>query len=886
MSVFVGRQNELQQLKNHLHSVQGGKGRVVFITGEPGAGKSTLINRFMLDAALENPTTRIIGSICSEQYGAAEPYQPFVEAFRSLVSDERKTSGTWSNLKELAAEVAPHWINAIPVAGGLIAASISTAAELKKMGGGVATAASEEALFHQYTELFLSAAAEAPIVLFIDDLHWADRASVSLLTHLARRVERERVLILGTYRPADVDITKHPIRTAQLELERYGIAQEFPLSPLDSAANAQLIDEELGGPPTPELHEWMEQHAGSNPLFFAELLKWLVEQGFVREHHGEWTLARVPESIEVPRSAEATIERRLGLLDPEVYKIIEYASVEGNEFGSTTLSQLLAMDELELEEALEPLARLHRLVRMIDTRELPSGDLSSIYRFSHSLIREVLHRNLQGKRRILLHRKMAEILEQLHAGDSGAIAHKLAIHFDEGRLPARAYEFALMGAEAARRVYAHRDAIELIKRAQRNARDDAQRLRALELLGDTSHFIGHGADALAAYKEALKLVEASGDARHEIKIRRCLMTVDADLGALPPETIEQQLDELAIRARALQVFDELVEILWFWNVALRAGAAVERAREALAICDRGDNPARTARAHFVLARALLNHGELAAAIPHLHSALRLYEELNDPLSIGNCQNVLGAVHTFQAELKLASESFRAAAKAFDLVKAPYQEASVRNNLGVVLLRLGEWDAAEETLREAIRLNVRMHAIGELLHPLENLADLFQTAGRWREASEQWGVLLDHALHAGYWNAEVIARCGMGVAAVEQGDTESARAQHAAASAKLAEHEEWSEARAAHSFLSAKLAAAAGDHEAAVELLRSAENELEQHDRYVWATFRLLRAEIMAGRNDMQAEALAREVLTLFEQAGNEHMRQRVLHILSTTPEAA
>jgi predicted ATPase len=885
MSVFVGRQKELQLLKSHLSHAQGGKGRVVFITGEPGAGKSTLINRFMLDAALEDPQTRIIGATCSEQYGAAEPYQPFVEAFRSLVSDPRKTTGTWSNLKELAAEVAPHWINAIPVAGGIIAASISTASELKRMGGGVATAASEEALFHQYTELFLAAAAEAPIVLFIDDLHWADRATVSLLTHLARRVEHERVFILGTYRPADVDITKHPIRTAQLELERYGIAKELPLAPLDSAANAELIEEELGAPPTPELHEWMERHAGSNPLFFAELLKWLVEQGFVREHHGEWTLARVPDAIEIPRSAEATIERRLGLLEPEVYKIIEYASVEGNEFGSTTLAQLLAMDELELEEALEPLAKLHRLVQMIDTRELPSGDLSSIYQFSHSLIQDVLHRNLQGKRRILLHRKMAEILEQLHAGNTQPIAHKLAIHFDEGRLPSRAYEFALAGAENARRMYAHRDAIELIKRAQRNAQDDGQKLRALELLGETSHFIGHCLDAIAAYTGALELVQASSDQRHEIKIRRCLITVEADHGTLPPESIDRQLDELAVRAREIQALDELCEILWFWNHALARGAAVERARQALEICQENGDAAQTARAHFNLARALWNHGEMAAAIPHLHSALQHYEELDDRFQIGKCHNILGAIHTFQAELQAASEDFRAAAAAFDLVKAPYHEAGVRNNLGVVLTRLGQWEAAEENLRESIRLNTRMHAIGDLLHPLENLADLYQTTGRWAEAREQWSVLLDHALGAGYWNAEVIARCGIGVSAVEQGEIETARGEHALANATLAEHEGWSEARAAYCFLSAKLALAQGDRDAAVELLRGAEHELESHDRYMWATFRLLRAEIMAAHDRLQAEALARDVLSLFEQAGNEHMRQRVLAILATADPA-
>ena len=184
MAVFVGRERELEWLDTRLKSAAAGHGRVVFITAEPGAGKSTLVAQFMVNAAITAPDMRLVGADCSEQFGAAEPYEPFVEAFRDLLQEEK--SGTRWNLRELATEIAPAWIGAIPVVGNIISAGITTATELKK--GGVATAApSEEALFFQYTELFFAAAAKQPLVLFIDDLHWADAASVSLLSHLARR---------------------------------------------------------------------------------------------------------------------------------------------------------------------------------------------------------------------------------------------------------------------------------------------------------------------------------------------------------------------------------------------------------------------------------------------------------------------------------------------------------------------------------------------------------------------------------------------------------------------------------------------------------------------------------------------------------------------------
>ncbi|MGH7554670.1 MAG: ATP-binding protein, partial [Longimicrobiales bacterium] len=164
MAVFVGRARELERLKRVLDGVHSGRGRAVFITGEAGAGKSSLVSQFMVDAALHSAETRIIGASCSEQYGAGEPYQPFVEAFRDLMTEQERPGSRWSGLRDVAAELAPAWISAIPLAGGLISATMATAVELRKLGGGVATAApSEEALFFQYSELFFAAAAQAPI---------------------------------------------------------------------------------------------------------------------------------------------------------------------------------------------------------------------------------------------------------------------------------------------------------------------------------------------------------------------------------------------------------------------------------------------------------------------------------------------------------------------------------------------------------------------------------------------------------------------------------------------------------------------------------------------------------------------------------------------------
>lgn len=866
MSGFVGRNRELERLTRILEDARAGKGRVLFITGEAGAGKSSLVSRFLVEASLHVPDLFTIGASCSEQYGAGEPYQPFVEAFRDLVTGGREGGTRWSRLRDLAGELAPHWLGAIPIAGDIISATMSTAVELKKLSS---AAPSEEALFFQYTELFLAAAAERPILLFIDDLHWADRASVSLLAHLGRRITDKPVLIVGTYRAADVDVTKHAIREARLELQRYGVAEEMALDPLDTGALATLIEEELGAPPTPELADWLTQQAGSNPLFFGELLRWSVEQGLVGKRHGEFALVQRPESVEIPRTAEATIERRLSRLDEETYRILEYASVEGTEFGSVTLAQLLDIDELMLEEALDPLARTHRLIRALDTRELPNGELSSIYQFSHSLIHRVLHGNLQGKRRILMHRKMAQILEKVYEDRTDRVAHRLAVHFDEGRVPAHAYTFAMQGAARASSVYAHLDAIELIGRALRNAEDDVQRIDAYERLGEENRVIGRFADALSATNEAITLCAARGEAVRGLALRRQVVLIDRDRGTTPPQELQAQLLTLAEEARTVGAARERVQLLGL--LAAMPGASSEQAiafaQDALVLCQTLGDADLTVRANYSLGRALAIGPNPLSALPHLQTAFAYYEAEGDQLRAGHCSNLMAVVHAMRGDYRAAATAFDAAATAFDAVGDPVNEANVRNNYGVVLTRTGDFDHADDNFRESIRLLRRLDAIARLMHPLENAAELAEARRDWSSAAERWRELLACAQETGYWTSEAIARAGLGRALLELGDADGARTENAAAHALLPEGDEATEARVACTHLAALLARREGDNARAQRLLEAAEAGLTERDRYDWARLRLLRAECLAESDPDAARRLAADARETFAAMG-------------------
>ncbi|HVR30166.1 MAG TPA: tetratricopeptide repeat protein, partial [Thermoanaerobaculia bacterium] len=698
----------------------------------------------------------------------------------------------------------------------------------------------------------------------------------SLLAHLARRIGNERVLILGTYRPADVDLSRHPIREARLELERYGVAEELALAPLDSGALHQIVAEELGAPPSRELLAWLERHAGSNPLFFGELMRWLVDQGFAKESYGAWTLDTPPDTLEVPRTAESAIERRLDRLDPEVIRILEYASVEGNEFGSTTLAELLGMDELELEEAIEPLVRLHRLVRMVDTRELPSGDLSTIYQFGHSLVQDVLHRSLKGKRRILLHRRMAEILERIYAGRD-TIAHRLALHFDEGRQPARAFEFGLLGAARASSVFAHLEAIELIRRALRNAETDAQRATAYERLGDSLRLAGRHAEARDALRRALEHAGALDDPEMMIRLRRMMIVVERSHGSRQRADLENDLVALADECRKAGARAELCEVVWLLNGLYDSGSsptAVARARDALAVCDELDDRELLAKANYNYGRTLASGGEPASALPHLRRALELFEAMENRYAAGNCRNLLGILLILGGDYQGGAAEFDAAARVFDALGDPGSEAHVRSNLGALLTRLGRWDEAVENLREAIRLDLRMDATAWLLSPLENLARLHQARDDWTAAREQWHALLGQAQSTGYADVQALAYAALGLCSLEQGDAAAARAHEQAARALLQSQADWSDGRTEHSILAARLAAADGQNEAAAAMLRVAEDALQPRDPWLWANVRLLRGEIRSASSPAEAAELVREALATFENLGAEPLIQR------------
>jgi len=884
VSTFVGRDDELGKLQSHFERARNGDGNTLFVTGGAGSGKTSLLEQFLLDVSVSDPETQIAVGNASEQYGSGEPYQPFVEAFEELIgsgAEPEEGASRKEQLKRLAGKVAPYWLSAVPVAGNIVAAVWETAREVKEeveeTSTGTKSPPNEETLFYQYTELLFAAAEQSPVVLFLDDLHWADEATCSLLGHLARRVDEKRVLILGTYRPAEVQIEEHPVKKTRQELERYGVAERMELDRLETPALGDLVEQELGAPP---LH-FLEKRAGTTPLFFVEFLRWLADQNFCRRIGGEWDLVGRPDEIEVPRSAESTIEKRLDRLDEEVERTLEYASVQGDEFDSTVLSRLLEVDELELEEQLQSLVRHHRLIRPVGERDFPSGDFATVYRFRHSLFQDVLHANLFGKRRVLLHRRTAEILEDLYEGQTEQVDFELSVHFDHGRQPEKAYEAALRAADKAASLYAHTDAIELLERARKNIPGTEEEIGVLERLARQHRILGRYGHALQELEQAMQAAREIDAPSRLLALRRQRVNVELDYGDQLASVLQEELIALAATAREMGEDEQLCRILWCFRSLPpdEQISTIEALEEALDLAERLERDELVARAEVTLGSALAQGGEPAGAEVHLERALGLYEDLDDRLYAGHSHNALAVVHCATGDYEAAREQFRAARDAFEDVGDPVESAAVRNNLGVVLTRAGEWAEAEEALEESLELAERLDASVRLLGPCLNLARLHLAKGDLETSSEYWERLLEVAEETGYWTDRVVALSGLGQVALRRGELEKARDYLRRARDAEQRDEQWWEDRQELVWLQARLAEENGSWRDATEVARDAQSALAEADRYLWATFRLFEGRVRSRFDGTEALPAVEEALEVFRELGTAPKQKEARDLL-------
>ncbi len=399
-SRLVGRNEELERLRESLRRAACGERRLVWVTGEPGIGKTALVDEFQRQAAAHGSGFRIARGQCVEGYGGTEPYYPMLEALGHLC----RGPGADSVVQVLAAQ-APTWLAQLP--------ALMKREQREKLQHEI-LGATRERMLREMAEALETITAEGPLVLVFEDLQWVDPSTVDLLSVVARRRQLAKLLVIGTYRPVDVLLADHPLKGLKQDLVVHHLCHEIALRPLKEAEVAEYLAAESEGAILPDgLPGLIYRHSEGNPLFMVSALTHMRNRGLIAVENGSWRLTVPVETIDVeaPESLRQMIELQIERLDPDEQRALELASIAGSPFSVARVAALGHLGPATMEDVCERLARRHHMLRPVGRQDMTDGTVSTRYEFVHALYREVLYRRQTQGRRMKLHMRLGELLE-------------------------------------------------------------------------------------------------------------------------------------------------------------------------------------------------------------------------------------------------------------------------------------------------------------------------------------------------------------------------------------------------------------------------------------------------------------------------------------------
>ncbi len=661
---FVGRDTELSRLEGFLQQAIDGNGRVVFISGEPGIGKTSLSDEFLRRARARFPGLSVSRGRCVEQYGTGEAYLPFLDAIGALLDGSSR-----ERLAAVMRTSAPTWCSQMPVAF----ASTGAMERLQQETIG----ATKERMMREMGDALGIFATTSPVVLLLEDLHWADPSSVDLLRHLSQRIGNQRLLIAGTFRPEDIERSNHPLKSCKAEMQAHRLCEEIALDSLSPGhiqdyLNVTFAPHNFPSEFAAHVHDKTEGH----PLFATNLLQYLRERGDIAKVDEHWSLSRPLSEmeLELPESVRSMISKKVDSLGEEERRVLQYASVEGQEFLSTVAANLLGIDEVDLEELLARIEKTHRLVVASGEEELPDGSLATRYRFAHALYQNFLYGGLVTKRRVMLHRQVGEQLARYYGRRAPQVATQLALHFERGRDFARAVEFLMHAGDNATTIYANAEAADHYTRA----------LSLVEKLPDES--------------QAEMLVTLYGKrGATNMALSRFGESVDDYIRMLKHQEVFDSPEKKAAGLNALAM------TLFFSH---RLDEMEARADEALAAAKRAGSETLRLDTMHLMGLKHLCYGELALARPILDDVIKSARTIDHKPALMAGLTWRGCLYFFQTEYECAIECEQEAKQLASKLRNGFHLLTSMFFLGLSKGNLGQMSEAIATLEEAIKMGSR------------------------------------------------------------------------------------------------------------------------------------------------------------------------------------
>lgn len=600
---LVARHSELHQLQNQWSLARQGHGHLAMLSGEPGIGKTRLALELLSHANKDGAT--ILRGGCYE-YEAATPYLPFVEAVRDWVN-KQSVETLQAQLGDTASELAK------------LAPEIDS--KMGPMRPNPSLAPNEERLrlFDNMARFLQTLAAYHGLLLFLDDLHWADRGTLSLLHYTLRHLRNDPVLVLGAYRDVELD-RSHPLAGILVDWNREHLITRLALGRLSredtTAMLTTLFEDETV---SIEFADLVYRETEGNPFFVEEVVKALIEQGKIYRSEDHWDRREIHE-LTIPQSVKEAVGRRLSRLNKACTEILTLAAGLGKQFRYSELIAACTRDEDATLDALDE-ATAAQLIRSIGEEH---------FAFTHDKIREVLIEELNPIRRRRLHMRIGENLERLHAGHSDLNASDLAYHFTLSGDLEKSLAYSLRAAKDAENLFGHDEALTYY----RQAREAAEELGRPDRVGSIDESIGeiydqHGESMLAV--EALKrsLAGTNSPAR-QASIKARIGCVYGSLGnprGLP--YLHEAVNELDTRSQTDDLAKATAFLGRYHHYHARHMKAIEYLEQARALAEPFDNPLTLQTIYSYLAGAYQHQARFNESDAWARKTIKLGERKNN-----------------------------------------------------------------------------------------------------------------------------------------------------------------------------------------------------------------------------------------------------------------
>ncbi len=577
---FVGRAAELDLLRQAWKETLAAGPTGVLLSGEPGSGKTRLMAEFAVEVHADGAT--VLAGRCDEGLGV--PYQPFVEAFRHWVEhtpEPQRIAGLGQGPGELCS-LLPQLGDLVPDLPDAAAADADTM---------------RYRMFEAVASWLRAVAAQTPVLLVLDDLHWATAPTLHLLRHVLR-VESSRFLVVGTYRETDLDRT-HPLADLLAELRRDGASERIPLGGLGPADVEAFVAAAAGqdrDASASELARAIHAETDGNPFFVESVLVHLVESGGVRIDEGGWVLNVAVEDLGIPEGVREVIGRRLARLSSDADALLHLASLAGEEFDVAVVEHAADLEAAAFDLALDEAAA----AGLIGVDDPAPGRA----RFGHALVRATIAEEIVTHRRVRLHRRLGEAIEAVHAARLDDHLPALANHFAEAAIGGeadKAVTYLRRAADAAYHRLATDEAIRHIDRAVSllEITDGNDQLEAelwfergqIRRLSVTSMTDRSGQDDLL---RAAELAESRHDAALLARVALAFPGAQYILGVRSPDRTRLALIEGALEALGEGETAVHADLLSHLANELTFGVEFERRRRvadrALALARAADDP--------------------------------------------------------------------------------------------------------------------------------------------------------------------------------------------------------------------------------------------------------------------------------------------------------